>query len=181
MQFFQKSVRLKKFCFMNYATILLGSNQGDRRENLKSAVSLLVREGSILRSSNIYETEPWGEANQPDFFNQVIEFATPVDAQSLMHILLDIEKKSGRHRVVKWAPRIIDLDILYFNEEIIREENLVIPHPQLHNRRFTLVPLAEIFPHKIHPVLKMSSLELLKKLTDNLRVDPIKTGVSTNG
>ena len=169
---------------MNRAIILLGSNEGDLSQNLHHAVILISeKSGTILKKSKIYETEPWGRCDQPFFYNQVIELSTPLNSGTLMGELLSIEKRMGRERMPtsykqagkeKWAPRIIDLDILYFNDEIINEPDLKIPHPHLHERRFTLVPLSELFPEMIHPVLKLKNKVLLAALTDTLAVKSLK-------
>ena len=156
---------------MNRAVILLGSNLGDLTQNLLKAISLISEQsGKIGKTSLIYETEPWGENDQPVYYNQVVELYTSLSAMVLMLNLLNHEKKIGRVRTQKWAPRIIDLDILYFNDEVINDAKLIIPHPHLHERRFTLVPLSEIFPDMIHPLLKKKNKDLLATLKDNLRV-----------
>ena len=163
---------------MNRAVILSGSNEGGLLKNLENAIDLISRQiGVVSKTSSVYETEPWGNTNQPVFNNQVIEVLTPLSAQSLMKTLLHIEKEMGRERKVKWAPRIIDLDILYYNNDIIQEEKLVIPHPHLHERRFTLVPLTELFPDMMHPVLKLRNKDLLAELKDNMMVKAINIGL----
>ena len=162
---------------MNKAVILTGTNEGDLSSNLELALELVSENtGKVIKTSGVYETEPWGRKNQPVYYNQVFEINTPLDAFSLMKKLLSIEKKMGRERTIKWAPRLIDLDILYFNDEIINTPELKVPHPHLHDRRFTLVPLTEILPDFIHPVLKKTSSELLQDLADNLNVKPLKHG-----
>lgn len=156
---------------MNRAIILLGSNLGDLSQNLLKAITMISEQSGILgKTSLVYETEPWGESVQPVYYNQVVELFTSLRAKALMQNLLHIEKMIGRVRTQKWAPRIIDLDILYFNNEVINDAELVIPHPHLHERRFTLVPLSELFPDMIHPVLKKQNKDLLTALKDNLCV-----------
>ena len=161
---------------MNRGVILLGSNTGDLSVNLSRARAEIVGKiGSILISSHVYETEPWGLTDQPFFLNQVIEIQTPFEATKLLAALLDIEKVMGRERGIKWAPRIIDLDILYFNDQVIDEEGIKIPHPHLHERRFTLEPLNEILPEMIHPVFKKKNIDLLNALSDNMHV--VRSGI----
>ena len=161
---------------MNIAVILLGSNKGDLSQNLERALSMIAETtGTIRKTSLVYETEPWGRNDQPYYYNQVVEIYTSMDARTLMLMLLEIEKKMGRERTEKWAPRLIDLDILYFNNEIINELELKIPHPHLHERMFTMVPLSELFPEMIHPLLKLKNKELLAALKDTLRVKALDT------
>lgn len=156
---------------MNKAVLLSGSNMGDLSRNMESALIMISQNAGVIKNTSfIYETEAWGKIDQPAYYNQVIELNTTLDANTLMQKLLQIEKMMGRERTQKWAPRLIDLDILYFNNEIINEPDLKIPHPHLHERRFTLVPLSEILPDMLHPVLKRSNKDLLESLTDTLKV-----------
>jgi 2-amino-4-hydroxy-6-hydroxymethyldihydropteridine diphosphokinase len=159
---------------MNKSYLLIGGNEGDRlatlaiaREHIESAA------GPILLSSSLYETAPWGKTDQADFLNQALAIATPLGAQALMAVLLEIEEKMGRRRKEKWASRIIDIDILFFNEEIIDEPALCIPHPEIPNRRFALAPMDEIAAEFIHPVLGISIHELLSKCPDQGNVKKI--------
>ena len=157
---------------MNRAVILLGSNTGNSSQNLEMAKTYMVRNvGEITLFSRSYTTEPWGKSDQPFFLNQVAVIDTVLTARQLINVLLLIEKKMGRKRVVNWEPRLIDLDILFFNEEVVSEVGLIIPHPHLHERRFTLVPLAEIMPGFIHPVFHKDIQTLLSELKDNLKVN----------
>jgi 2-amino-4-hydroxy-6-hydroxymethyldihydropteridine diphosphokinase len=161
---------------LNSAVILLGSNLGDCLNNLKQAIELMRKcAAGVSATSDIFETEPWGMQDQPLYYNQVILLETTDNARTLMHLLLEIEQEMGRHRIAKWAPRLIDLDILYFNNEIINEEGLVVPHPRLHERRFTMAPLSQILPDFVHPVMKKSNLDILHSLTDELQVRAIKS------
>ena len=156
---------------MNKAVLLSGSNMGDLSRNMESALIMISQYAGVIKNTSfIYETEAWGKIDQPAYYNQVIELNTTLDANTLMQKLLQIEKMMGRERTEKWAPRLIDLDILYFNNEVINEPDLKIPHPHLHERRFTLVPLSEILPDMLHPVLKRSNKDLLESLTDTLKV-----------
>ncbi len=152
---------------VNTAVLLLGSNEGDREKNLMSAIDLLKSEvGKVSKFSSVYETAPWGNTDQPAFLNGIIVMETLLSATMLMKIILGIEKKAGRIRREKWAQRIIDIDILFFNDEIINEEHLHIPHRHLHERKFVLVPLMEIMPGFIHPVFLKPVSELFRQLKD---------------
>lgn len=152
---------------MNYAYILLGTNIGDRIVNLKTACDKINSScGSIVSLSSIYNTAPWGITNQPDFLNMVVKLETKYSASELLELLLGIEKEMGRSRDKKWGERLIDLDILYFNNEIVVKENLKIPHPHLHERFFTLIPLSEIAENFIHPVFNISTKKLLERCGD---------------
>ena len=156
---------------MNKIFLLLGSNQQNPQMQLLLAQKLVTKKiGPIKRKSAIYQTAAWGNANQPDFLNQVTIVETKLPAQKTMQIILQIEKEMGRLRTVKNAPRIIDIDILFFNKEIINEEQLIVPHPQLQNRRFVLVPLNELSPNFKHPVLKKTIHKLFIHCPDKLNV-----------
>jgi 2-amino-4-hydroxy-6-hydroxymethyldihydropteridine diphosphokinase len=156
---------------MSTAYLLIGGNLGDRKENLLSAISLIKEQcGSLTNSSSVYETEAWGKTDQPSFLNQALEISTSLNARQLMRKILKIEKDMGRIRNEKMGPRIIDIDILLFNDEIHDLAFLKIPHPEMQNRRFVLTPLAEINSELQHPVLKKSIAELLEECPDNLNV-----------
>ncbi len=156
---------------MNQAYILLGTNLGDKRANLQQAIlSISANLISIISYSDIYETAAWGNTNQDNFYNQVIEVNTELSSTDLLKTLLLIETKMGRIRNQKWEARIIDLDILYFNHEIIDTENLKVPHPYLHVRRFTLEPLVQIAPEFLHPVFNKTNTALLENCSDNSEV-----------
>lgn len=147
--------------------ILLGTNLDDRKANLAKAQKLIQeRVGNVLAVSGIYETAPWGYIHQPDFLNQVIKIKTDVEPAYLLKILLAIELEMGRKRQIKWGERIIDLDILFYDNAVISVPNLTIPHPGIPSRRFTLVPLHEIAPDFVHPVLKVTITDLLTSCTD---------------
>src|SRR2546421_5689263 len=140
---------------MNIAFLLIGGNIGNREENLGKARGLLEKYcGKIIRLSSIYETAAWGKTDQPAFLNQALEIETSLTAKDLLEKNLEIEKLMGRRRNEKYGPRIIDIDILLFNDEVHDEPFLKIPHPELQNRRFALIPLNEIDPGLYHPVLK---------------------------
>lgn len=154
--------------------LLLGSNQGDSFALLAQARTLLHHKvGEIQQISAVYRTQAWGKTNQPDFYNQVVKLFTPFSPSALLQGVLAIERQMGRIRTEKWAARLIDIDILYFGEDIVSVSNLEIPHPQIPHRRFTLAPLAEIAPDFIHPVLLLSQQTLLAQCTDPLAVEVV--------
>jgi 2-amino-4-hydroxy-6-hydroxymethyldihydropteridine diphosphokinase len=151
--------------------LLLGSNLGDQISQLARARLKLASAG-IIRSSGIYRSAAWGPIEQPDFANQVIEIAYHGTPEALLSLILDIEKEMGRIRKEKWGPRLIDIDILYFHQKIRNTSRLILPHPEITRRRFTLVPMAELAPDFIHPVLQESQQILLEKCEDPLEVTP---------
>lgn len=162
------------FDFMNTGYLLIGGNLGNRKENLMHSCILIEQEcGIITQKSSVYETAAWGYTDQPAFYNQVIVLQTKLSATELLSCLLDIEKKCGRIRKEKMGPRTVDIDILLFNNEIIHEETLTVPHPALAQRRFALVPLNEVAPDYIHPVLKKTISAMLKDCHDELFVHKI--------
>jgi 2-amino-4-hydroxy-6-hydroxymethyldihydropteridine diphosphokinase len=144
----------------------LGSNLGNKKQNILRAINSLEAEKRIklINKSEFYKTKPFGVKNQPDFINAAVKIKTSFNAESLLEFLLDTEKRLGRIRTKKWGPRIIDIDILYHGNQVIRKRNLIIPHLLMHKRCFVLKPLAEIAPKKVHPVLKRTSVKLLKEL-----------------
>src|SRR3989338_10921733 len=130
----------------------LGSNIGDREANLKKAMELLVKIGEIKSASKIYETEPHGVAGHPWYLNQCVEVETDVSPEILLKKCLEIEKQLGRVREKDvTVPRTIDIDMLFYDNEHIETDHLTVPHPRLHERRFVLIPLAEIVPDFVHP------------------------------
>jgi 2-amino-4-hydroxy-6-hydroxymethyldihydropteridine diphosphokinase len=151
--------------------LLLGTNIGARFMNLQEARNLInTIAGKIVQESAIYETAPWGIDDQPLFLNQVVQIETNLDPDQLLIELLQIENRMGRVRQRKWEPRIVDIDILFYHQEIINTKTLHIPHPRLHERRFTLVPLKELNPAFVHPVSQKSIHELLEQCPDTLAV-----------
>lgn len=163
---------------MNTAVfLLLGTNVGDRNKNLAHALHAIdPAVGLIKKTSSVYETAAWGKTEQPPFYNQAIEIETSLPSQKLLDELLTIEQIMGRRRNEKWGERIIDIDILFFGDEIIETGELVIPHPELPNRRFALVPLNEIAPGLIHPKLKKKINALLAVCPDPLDVVKLQVG-----
>lgn len=156
---------------MNTAYLLLGSNLKNPEQQLFSARNLIAAEmGEILKTSSLYTTAAWGNTDQPDFLNQVIVVNTYFSAETLMETILKIEKNMGRIRTQKNAPREIDIDILFFNNDIINLPELIIPHPLLQERKFVLIPLSEIAPNYKHPILLKTTQELLEICTDSLDV-----------
>jgi 2-amino-4-hydroxy-6-hydroxymethyldihydropteridine diphosphokinase len=149
------------------AYLSLGSNLGDRELNLGTAISGLSALGEVTKISSFYETEPVEFTEQPWFLNCVVELQTSVTPQELLQGLLALEQKMGRKRIRPKGPRLIDLDILLFDELVVHEAGLTIPHPALHQRRFVLEPLAEIAPEAIHPELQKKVRELLEALPTN--------------
>lgn len=148
-----------------------GSNAGDRMAMLMQARTAIAEEiGIVEKCSKVYCTAPWGKTDQQDFLNQVIICHTTLKAQALLISILNIEKKLGRVRGEKWTERTIDIDILYFDQLIIQLPQLKIPHQHLHERKFVLVPLAEIDENGVHPQLKKTNKELLVQTSDVLNV-----------
>src|ERR1051326_301092 len=147
---------------MNNVYLLLGSNEGERGKNLSHAAEL-IREmaGEIVKCSSVYETDAWGKEDTAPFLNRVLLVRTELRAREILEKVLSIEHRMGRLRAEKWEQRIIDIDILFYNEEIIDEKDLKIPHPFIQERKFTLVPMVELAPDLLHPVLKKTMIELL--------------------
>ncbi len=159
---------------MNKVYLLLGSNMGNSIEQLTIARKRIAAQiGAIQRTSGIYQTAAWGFTAQPDFVNQVLICQTNLPAPEIMRVILTIEAAMGRKRSVKNAPRIIDIDILYFNKHIIDTDELKVPHPAIAARRFVLIPLNELSPAFVHPVHKVSNHALLLACTDTLDVKKI--------
>lgn len=159
---------------MNTAFLLTGGNLGDREKNLATARMLIEEHcGSVVQASALYETAAWGKTDQPSFLNQALEIATSMNARQLIRHTLRIEKQMGRIREEKYGPRIIDIDILLFNDEKHNYHLLKLPHPEMQNRRFALLPLAEIAPDVIHPVFNKNIKELLDNCEDKGEVKKI--------
>lgn len=159
---------------MNKAYLLTGGNLGNRNSNLTMARELIHEScGKITGQSSVYETAAWGPVAQPDYLNQVLELETRLSPADLMHNLLGIEKSLGRHREERYGARTLDIDILFYDDLVIDREDLIIPHPRLYTRRFVLVPLCEIAPGLVHPILQLTVKQLLEQCTDPLNVKKI--------
>ncbi|HTJ48945.1 MAG TPA: 2-amino-4-hydroxy-6-hydroxymethyldihydropteridine diphosphokinase [Cyclobacteriaceae bacterium] len=153
--------------------LLLGTNLGNTSMNLERARIYIKNIGNIVTESSVYRTKAWGKTDQPDFYNQVLGIVTSVEPEELLQKVLSIESEIGRERKEKWGPRVIDIDILFYENRIIELENLSIPHPGIPSRRFVLQPLAEIAPDFIHPQLKKNIRTLLKECPDILEVEKL--------
>jgi len=154
--------------------LLLGTNLGDRLSNLSIARQHISRlAGEIITESSVYKTSAWGNTQQPEFFNQVIKISTSLMPEAALAVILGIEQNMGRIRNEKWGTRIIDIDILLWEDQIIKKDTLSIPHPGIPFRKFTLIPLAEITPQFIHPECNKSISKLLEECNDNLAVEKV--------
>jgi 2-amino-4-hydroxy-6-hydroxymethyldihydropteridine diphosphokinase len=141
--------------------LALGSNIGSRLANLKNAIANLPPQMNVRKKSPVYETPPWGFKDQPAFLNQVVMAETYLDAEALLAHLKRLETALGREPGFPNGPRLIDMDILFYDDQIIETDAVVIPHPRLHQRAFVLVPLNDVAPHLVHPVLGKPVSELL--------------------
>ena len=152
---------------LNTVYLGLGSNLGDREANLRRALELLGDTISMEKASSLYDTEPWGYQPQPRFLNCVCEGRTSVGPQALLAAIKEVERAIGREPSFANGPRTMDVDILFYSRQVIKEPGLQIPHARLQERAFVLVPLAEIAPALLHPVLNLTVAELLRKLIDD--------------
>ena len=148
------------------AFIGLGSNLGDREANIRQALQFLEQlpETTIVRGSSLYDTEPVGVSDQPNFLNGVVQIETHLAPRQLLWNLMLIERRLGRVRTRQWGPRVIDLDLLLYGEEVVDEEDLQVPHPLMTKRSFVMVPLVEIEPLLVHPVTNQTMLSILQRL-----------------
>lgn len=152
----------------------LGSNLPERLENLKKALKRLKkREIALISVSRVYETEPFGYAEQPKFYNIAIRALTSLEPAELLLELKQIEKKMGREAAVKWGPRIIDIDILLYNDIILKTDELNIPHSGILERYFVLMPLSELCPEKTIPGTQMTVKEALKNVRGSISAEPV--------
>ncbi len=154
----------------------IGSNQGDSLRECKRAIQCISDVDGIfvITQSSFYKTEPVDVDNQNDFINAVLEIKTTLDPHQLLDVLQKIENAMGRKRTIKSGPRIIDLDILFYGQKVLQDENLVIPHPEAHKRRFVLEPMSEIASYFIHPSFGVSIRGLNERLTDIKKVEKIR-------
>lgn len=162
---------------MTHAIYLsLGSNLGDRALNLQSAITRLSAKMHLLNQSAIYETEPWGYADQPTFLNQVVKAHTSMEPSELLDYLKETEVSIGRQETFRFGPRVIDLDILFYDDLILDTPRLTIPHPRIAERAFVLVPLSEIDPNMRHPIFNKTIQELKASVdTSSIKIfQPIK-------
>lgn len=156
---------------MNYAYLITGGNIGRREDQLAFAAKLIEeRCGSVIDRSSLYETSAWGKTNQNSFLNQALVLETSLNARDLLNEILYIENLMGRDRDEKYGPRIIDIDIIFFNHQIINQPGLVVPHPEMTRRRFVLEPLSQVIPAYIHPILYKTVSQLLAECKDELPV-----------
>jgi 2-amino-4-hydroxy-6-hydroxymethyldihydropteridine diphosphokinase len=154
--------------------LLLGSNVGDRLDNLARAENELGRLGVIEKKSSVYQTAPWGKIDQPNFLNVAFLITSSLDPTRVLEEILKIEHKLGRTRTEKWGERLIDIDIIYFGDLIVDSHDLTIPHPHLQDRKFVLIPLVEIDADFVLPKLKKTNRQLLAECQDNLPVTKFK-------
>jgi len=151
--------------------ISLGSNMGDREKYLRAAAGAVDQVVDVVQTSSIYQTDPWGNPNQEPFLNAVLKCSSHRDPETLLYMALEIEYELGRRRENTWEPRTIDVDILFAGNSIINDSDLVLPHPLLHQRKFVLIPMAEIADDFEHPVFNKSITELLDACEDDGAVD----------
>ena len=144
--------------------IALGTNLGERKANLRAAIELMPPIVKVLAKSHIYETPPWGYEDQPAFLNMVVKAETSLEPESLLKYLKQLEVQLGREQNFRWGPRLIDLDILFYDDLVIDTPPLVIPHPRLHERAFVLVPLADVAPDVVHQVIQRKVSDLLLEI-----------------
>ncbi len=161
---------------MNRVYLSLGSNEGNRLKWLTEALNKIKQDcGDIIKISNIYETKAWGLKEQPDFLNRAVLISTTLSPLDLLNAINKIETSLGRIRTQKWGPRTLDIDILFYNNEIINLPQLIVPHPYIQERLFTLQPLNDIAPDFMHPLLYKTISELLAVCKDDLEIEIYKS------
>ncbi|WP_339706864.1 2-amino-4-hydroxy-6-hydroxymethyldihydropteridine diphosphokinase [Algoriphagus aquimarinus] len=152
------------------AVLIVGGNKGDRNALLKAAVEAVSELGEMTLRSKVYETEAWGGVAKGPFLNQVVEIKTAYSPSEFLAFIQQIETNLGRKRDEHWGDRTMDIDIIYFEDRVIDTPELQIPHPFIRERKFVLVPLAEVLPEFIHPVLGKSSQQILEECEDKSEV-----------
>jgi 2-amino-4-hydroxy-6-hydroxymethyldihydropteridine diphosphokinase len=152
------------------AYLSLGSNMGDKKATCLTAIDLLAKAGRVVTVSSFYVTEPFGHEAYEDFINAVVELETGLSPLALLASCHVIEDKLGRERLIRWGPRTIDLDIILYGDHVFNSTELTIPHPMMELRGFVLIPLSEIAPRAVHPVLRKTVAQLLHELQDTHRV-----------
>ncbi|MBI3974518.1 MAG: 2-amino-4-hydroxy-6-hydroxymethyldihydropteridine diphosphokinase [Chloroflexi bacterium] len=172
---------LRNFCLHPSPAVVqvylgLGTNLGDRIHNLKRALRLLEPDCGSFACSSVYETPPWGDPDQPPFLNMVVRGQTRLSAAELLRRLKEVETRVGRRPSHRWGPRVIDLDLLAYGDQIVDEPELQVPHPHLHERGFVLVPLADLAPNWRHPALRQTATELLARLPSRETADIERIG-----
>src|ERR1019366_19658 len=160
------------FVKMNIAYLILGGNKGDKLQNIRQALFLLENNiGALTKKSDVFVTAAWGNTEQPDFFNQAIRLETSLSASDLLKKIISIEETLGRIRTdKKWMERTMDIDILFYNDEIISIPDLKIPHPFIQERKFVLIPMEQLAPMFVHPQIKKNIRTLLSECSDELEV-----------
>ena len=157
---------------MNQVYLQLGSNMGERYQYLSSAISLIEEKIGVVESaSKIYESTPWRIDGQENYLNQVLLVKSNLSSLGVLHEALQIENELGRVRLEKWGERIIDVDIIFYNDEMIEKAELCVPHKHMHERLFVLLPLVEIAPDFIHPKYKKTIIELVASCSDVDKVE----------
>ena len=157
---------------MNIVFLQLGSNLGDRELLLKAAIIAIEdRVGDLVKKSKVYESTPWRVEGQKKYLNQILEVNTEFQAHEVLSIILDVEKELGRSRLEKWCERLIDIDIIFYNDSIIETAELCVPHKHMHERMFVLTPLYNIAPEIVHPRYNKTVDELLQACTDTELVE----------
>lgn len=155
---------------MHQVVLLIGGNEGNREYLIGQALDLISGVGKLSKVSSIYETQAWGEHSEGDFLNQAVVLESSQSPEEILKATQKIEKSLGRARHQHWGNRTMDIDLIYYDNQVLNTQNLIIPHPLMSERRFVLVPLTEILPGFIHPVFQLNTHELLKNCTDRSMV-----------
>jgi 2-amino-4-hydroxy-6-hydroxymethyldihydropteridine diphosphokinase len=159
---------------MHQVYLSVGSNVGNRKGNIAKALDLIKDSSRVIKLSDIYETEAWGRTDQPSFYNQACIISTNYEPEALLQVLKHIEVKCGRKLTLeRFMPRTIDIDILFYDDLIFSSGSLIVPHPLIHERKFVLIPLVQIAPCFVHPVLGRTILQLLQRCNDELKVQKV--------